>query len=62
VALEALKVDKSTAELAQILGVHPAQISAWTKQLLESACSVFEGKHPAKSDAVDTDELLTAGP
>ena len=57
VALEALKGDKSTAELAQIFGVHPAQISAWKKQLLESASSVFEGKYPAKSDAVDTDEL-----
>ena len=43
VALEALKGDKSTAELAQIFGVHPAQISAWKKQLLESAGSVFEG-------------------
>jgi transposase-like protein len=56
VALEALKGDKSTAELAQIFGVHPAQISAWKKQLLESAGSVFEGKRPAKSD-VDIDEL-----
>ena len=57
VALEALKGDKSTAELAQIYGVHPAQISAWKKQLLEDAPSVFEGKRPAKSDAVDIDEL-----
>ena len=57
VALEALKGDKSTAELAQIFGVHPAQISAWKKQLLESASSVFEGKRPTKSDEVDTDEL-----
>ena len=56
VALEALKGDKSTAELAQIFGVHPAQISAWKKQLLESASNVFEGKHPVNSD-VDTDEL-----
>ena len=57
VALEALKGDKSTAELAQVFGVHPAQISAWKKQLLESASSVFEGKRPTKSDEVDTDEL-----
>jgi transposase len=57
VALEALKGDKSTAELAQIFGVHPAQISAWKKQLLEDAPSVFEGKRPAKSDVVDVDEL-----
>ena len=42
VALEALKGDKSTAELAQIFSVHPAQISACKKQLLESvaACSM----------------------
>lgn len=57
VALEALKGDKSTAELAQIFGVHPAQISAWKKQLLGSASSVFEGKRPAKADSVDIDEL-----
>ena len=58
VALEALKGDKSTAELAQIFGVHPAQISAWKKQLLESAGSVFEGKRQAKSDVdIDIDEL-----
>ena len=57
VALEALKGDKSTADLAQIYGVHPAQISAWKKQLLEDAPSVFEGKRPSKVDAVDIDEL-----
>lgn len=57
VALEALKGDKSTAELAQVFGVHPAQISAWKKQLFEDAPSVFEGKRPAKSDEVDVDEL-----
>jgi transposase len=57
VALEALKGDKSTAELAQTFKVHPAQISAWKKQLLESAPSVFEGKRPAKSESVDIDEL-----
>ena len=56
VALEALKGDKTTAQLAQVHGVHPAQISAWKKQLLESAGSVFEGKRPGKSDAVDIDE------
>ena len=39
IALEALKGDKSTADLAQIYGVHPAQISTWKKQLLEDARS-----------------------
>jgi transposase-like protein len=56
VALEALKGDKSVAELAQIYDVHPTQITQWKKQLLELAPSVFEGKH-TKADVVDVDEL-----
>ena len=58
VAIEALKGDKSTAELAQIYAVHPAQISTWKKQLIENATSVFEAKG-AKSDdeSVDVDAL-----
>jgi transposase len=56
VALEALKGDKSTAELAQIYGVHPTQITQWKKQLLESASSLFEGRH-TKAEHVDVDEL-----
>ena len=57
VALEALKGDKSTADLAQIYSVHPSQITAWKKQLLEDAPSVFEGKRPSRSTEVDIDEL-----
>ena len=58
VAIEALKGDKSTAELAQIYGVHPAQISTWKKQLADNADTVFEAKG-AKSDddSVDVDVL-----
>ena len=56
VALEALKGDKSTAELAQNYGVHPTQITQWKKQLLESASSLFVGRH-TKADNVDVDEL-----
>ena len=56
VALEALKGDKSVAELAQIYDAHPTQITQWKKRLLESAPSVFEGKHP-KADVVEVDEL-----
>ena len=57
VALEALKGDKSIAELAQIYQVHPTQITAWKKQLLEAASSVFEGKHAKAEATVDTDAL-----
>jgi transposase-like protein len=57
VALEALKGDKSIAELAQIYEVHPTQITAWKKQLLEAASSVFEGKHAKAEVTVDIDTL-----
>ena len=57
VALEALKGDKSVVELAQIYQVHPTQITAWKKQLLESASSVFEGKHTKTEVTVDVDAL-----
>ena len=57
VALEALKGDKSTADLAQIYSVHPSQITAWKKQLLEDAPSVVEGKRPSRSTEVDIDEI-----
>jgi transposase len=57
VALEALKGDKSTAELAQIYDVHPTQVTQWKKQLLESAASVFEGRNTRAEESVDVDAL-----
>jgi len=55
--LGALKADKSIVELAQIYQVHPNQITAWKKQLLEAASSVFEGKHAKVEASVDLDAL-----
>lgn len=42
VALEALKEDKTLAELAQRFEGHPTQITEWRRQLLERAAEVFE--------------------
>jgi transposase-like protein len=57
VAFEALKGDKSIAELAQIYQVHLSQITAWKKQLLEAASGVFEGKHAKAEASIDLDAL-----
>lgn len=50
VALAAIKGDRTVAELAGAYGVHPNQIYAWKKQLLDGAASVFEGGGAASED------------
>jgi transposase len=42
VALAAIKGDRTVGELAGEYGVHPSQIHAWKKALLDGAAGVFE--------------------
>ena len=54
VALAAARGDKTTAQLASQFAVHTSQVTAWKKQLLAQAASLFEdGRRRSESD---TDE------
>ena len=44
VALEAIKGEKTAAQLAGRYGVHVSQITRWKQQVLESLPEVFSGK------------------
>ena len=44
VALEAIKAEKTIAQIAGLYGVHPTQISAWKRKLLEESESIFSQK------------------
>ena len=49
VALAAARGDKTLGELARRFGVHPTQISAWKRQLLERSSELFEDGRRRKS-------------
>jgi len=56
VALDAIRGEKTLAELAKLHDVHPNQINDWKNQLLERAASVFGGESAA-APPVDLKEL-----
>lgn len=55
VALEAIKGEKTIAQLASEYGVHPNQIGQWKKRLLKELPGVFSGRR--KKEEKDRSEL-----
>ena len=45
VAVEAIKGEKTIAELASLYGVHPTQITKWKKKAFESLPDIFSKKN-----------------
>jgi transposase-like protein len=53
VALEAIKGEKTIAQLAGEFGVHPNQIRQWRQHLLEVLPEVFSNRRPQQEKARD---------
>jgi transposase-like protein len=45
VALEAIRGDRTVAEISAIYGVHPNQIGKWKKQALDELPKIFSGRN-----------------
>jgi len=57
VALDAVKGDKTIAEVAQKHDVHPNQVTEWRRQLLDRAADVFGAASTAVEPATDLKDL-----
>ncbi len=59
VAIEAIKAQKTTTQIAQMFGVHPTQVGGWKRQALAGLPDVFgNGREQIRQPAdAEKDEL-----
>jgi transposase len=57
IVLEALKEEKTVAQLASQYEVHPTMIHAWRREFLEKASSVFEDKRKQQEASSEPEKL-----
>lgn len=55
VAVEAIKGEKTTAEISSRYGIHSSQIAKWKKEVLDRLPDIFNGK--GQKEDRDRDEL-----
>ncbi|MEO1744607.1 MAG: transposase, partial [Cyanobacteria bacterium J06629_9] len=58
VALEAVRGEKTSAELASAYEIHPTLINGWKRQLQEEASTLFDGGKSASKAESDTEAQI----
>jgi transposase len=57
VAIEAIKGQKTTAQIAQVFSVHPNLVAGWKKQALDHLPDIFANGQPKPHNDTEKDEL-----
>ena len=58
VALEALRGELTTAQLATKHGIHPTMVGEWKRQAMEGLTAVFAEQEAAKSSEAEIEKLF----